>query len=114
MESAYKLKVPLDVEAKVGQDWMEMQKIKPKLRIFYITNNLPDNHDKIIFDIIEFEAEFKNIEDYNMKEPNNRLCDPKIHDIMEKYKHEILLWLIQGGIKYNKNSAYNEIEYYEV
>ena len=74
----------------------------PTFKIFAIINTENDVQNDEFVVKINFPAEFKSIEEYNMTNNKHKLCDPTIMHMLRDKKEELLVWLVKGAIKYNK------------
>ncbi len=84
--------------------------VLPTFKLFAIINTVDDVQNDDFIVPIHFPAEFKSIEEYNMTNNKHKLCDPTIMHMFRDKKEELLVWLVKGAIKFNKegiNKNYN-------
>ena len=77
-----------------------------------ITNFRPDIsndaalHRRLI--LIPFDAEFKDPEEFDKNNPKHRIKDKKKQEKLENNSQQLLVWLVQGAIKWYRNNGLPE------
>ena len=77
-----------------------------------ITNFRPDIsndaalHRRLI--LIPFDAEFKDLEEFDKNNPKHRIKDKKKQEKLENNSQQLLVWLVQGAIKWYRNNGLPE------